>query len=114
MFRIEVQAVANFSLFTIHFSLNERNGVSLSASRRFAVSDTACCSFLTMQRYKIFRCKTSLPEFYLGFISNVKICPDKRLTGVSTYRLTIRISILHPTTSIFIFIYYIYYNIYNI
>ena len=48
MFRIEVQAVANFSLFTIHFSLNERFGVSLTASRRFAVSDTACCSFLTM------------------------------------------------------------------
>ena len=53
MFRIEVLAVANFSLFTIHFSLNERFGVSLSASRRFAVSDTACCSFLTMQRYYI-------------------------------------------------------------
>ena len=54
MFRIEVLAVANFSLFTIHFSLNERFGVSLTASRRFAVSDTACCSFLTLQRYYIF------------------------------------------------------------
>ena len=53
MFRIEVLAVANFSLFTIHFSLNERFGVSLAASRRFAVSDTACCSFLTLQRYYI-------------------------------------------------------------
>ena len=31
----------------------ERNGVLLSASRRFAVSDTACCSFLTLQRYYI-------------------------------------------------------------
>ena len=28
--------------------LKRRFGVSLSASRRFAVSDTACCSFLTM------------------------------------------------------------------
>jgi len=26
----------------------KRYGLSLSASRRFAVSDTACCSFLTM------------------------------------------------------------------
>ena len=35
------------------FNVSERNGVLLSASRRFAVSDTACCSFLTMQRYYI-------------------------------------------------------------
>ena len=35
------------------FHVSERNGFSLSASRRFAVSDTACCSFLTLQRYYI-------------------------------------------------------------
>ena len=35
------------------FHVSERNGVLLAASRRFAVSDTACCSFLTMQRYYI-------------------------------------------------------------
>ena len=35
------------------FHVSERNGVLLSASRRFAVSDTACCSFLTLQRYYI-------------------------------------------------------------
>ena len=33
--------------------LKRRFGVSLAASRRFAVSDTACCSFLTLQRYYI-------------------------------------------------------------
>ena len=35
------------------FHVSERNGFSLAASRRFAVSDTACCSFLTLQRYYI-------------------------------------------------------------
>ena len=65
MFRIEVQAVANFSLFTIHFSLNERFGVSLAASRRFAVSDTACCSFLTMQRYEEYQRETIVsPDYF--------------------------------------------------
>ena len=35
------------------FHVSERNGVLLSVSRSFAVSDTACCSFLTLQRYNI-------------------------------------------------------------
>jgi len=54
------------------FHVSERNGVSLSASRRFAVSDTACCSFLTMQRYKEYQRETIVSPDYFQLISSVK------------------------------------------
>ena len=55
------------------FNVSERNGVLLAASRRFAVSDTACCSFLTMQRYKEYQRETIVSPDYFQLISSVKI-----------------------------------------
>ncbi len=52
--------------------LKRRFGVSLSASRRVAVSDTACCSFLTMQRYKEYQRETIVsPDYFQLFFNKI-------------------------------------------
>ena len=72
------------------FHVSERFGFSLPASRRFAVSDTACCSFLTLQRYYIsiavyeYISKIILSIFCLLCLArsfgHLVICQNRKLT----------------------------------
>ena len=65
--------------------LKRRFGVSLSASRRFAVSDTACCSFLTMQRYEEYQRETIVsPDYFQLFFNKIS-----RRVAVSAFRRAI-------------------------
>ena len=91
--------------------LSERYVVSPRAIRRFSHRNSSFL-LLTVQRYSFFRCKTSLSEFYSGFIWNVKT--------VKNYEEAKTISIVYHCTIVpfdFWFVpkiaeYYLYYILY--